>query len=238
MKLLTFAVPCYNSQDYIGRCIESLLPGGDEVEILIIDDGSTDLTGDMADKYQEKYPGIIRAIHQENGGHGEAVNTGIRNATGLYFKVVDSDDRIDPDAYRQVLDKLRELTGGDVTLDMMLCNFVYDKDGAKRKKVMHYESSVPVEELVSWDDTKHFRKGKYILMHSVIYRTKLLRSSGIELPKHTFFEDNLYVYAPLRLTKTLCYLDENLYQYLIGREGQSVSEASMKKNYKHQIVVA
>ena len=121
-------MPCYNSQDYMGRCIESLLPGGDEVEILIIDDGSTDLTGDMADKYQEKYPGIIRAIHQENGGHGEAVNTGIKNATGLYFKVVDSDDRVDANAYRQVLDKLRDLTGGDTVLDMMLCNFVYDKD--------------------------------------------------------------------------------------------------------------
>ena len=127
-------------------------------EILIIDDGSTDLTGDMADKYQEKYPRIIRAIHQENGGHGEAVNTGIKNATGLYFKVVDSDDRVDANAYRQVLDKLRDLTGGDTVLDMMLCNFVYDKDGAKRKKVMHYENSVPVEELVSWEDTKHFRK--------------------------------------------------------------------------------
>ena len=101
MKLLTFAIPCYNSQEYMGKCIESLLPGGDEVEILIIDDGSTDLTADIADKYEEKYPGIVRAIHQENGGHGEAVNTGIRNASGLYFKVVDSDDWVDKDAYRQ-----------------------------------------------------------------------------------------------------------------------------------------
>ncbi|MBO6146259.1 MAG: glycosyltransferase family 2 protein [Lachnospiraceae bacterium] len=237
MKLLTFAVPCYNSQDYIGRCIESLLPGGDEVEILIIDDGSTDLTGDMADKYQEKYPGIIRAIHQENGGHGEAVNTGIKNATGLYFKVVDSDDRIDPDAYRQVLDKLRELTGGDVTLDMMLCNFVYDKDGAKRKKVMHYESSVPVEELVSWDDTKHFRKGKYILMHSVIYRTKLLLKCGIELPKHTFYVDNIYVFEPLPYVKTIYYLPVNFYRYYIGREDQSVNESVMISRIDQQITV-
>ena len=153
----------------MGRCIESLLPGGDEVEILIIDDGSTDLTGDMADKYQEKYPGIVRAIHQENGGHGEAVNTGIKNAKGLYFKVVDSDDRVDRAAYMKVLDTLRELMGGDTVLDMMLCNFIYDKEGARRKKIMHYESSVPIEELVTWDQTKHFRKGRYILMHSVIY---------------------------------------------------------------------
>ena len=110
MKLLTFAIPCYNSQDYMENCIKSLLPGGDDVEILIIDDGSKDSTGDIADAYEKKYPGIIRAIHQVNGGHGEAVNAGIRNATGLYFKVVDSDDWVDEEAYKKILDKLRELT--------------------------------------------------------------------------------------------------------------------------------
>lgn len=237
MKLLTFAIPCYNSQEYMGKCIESLLPGGDEVEILIIDDGSTDLTADIADKYEEKYPGIVRAIHQANGGHGEAVNTGIRNASGLYFKVVDSDDWVDKDAYRQVLDKLRELTGGDTVLDMMLCNFVYDKDGAKRKKVMHYESSVPVEELVSWEDTRHFRKGRYILMHSVIYRTRLLRKCGIELPKHTFYVDNIYVFEPLPYVKTIYYLPVNFYRYYIGREDQSVNESVMISRIDQQITV-
>ena len=237
MKLLTFAIPCYNSQEYMGKCIESLLPGGDEVEILIIDDGSTDLTADIADKYEEKYPGIVRAIHQANGGHGEAVNTGIKNASGLYFKVVDSDDWVDKDAYRQVLDKLRELTGGDTVLDMMLCNFVYDKDGVKRKKVMHYESSVPVEELVSWEDTKHFRKGRYILMHSVIYRTRLLRKCGIELPKHTFYVDNIYVFEPLPYVKTIYYLPVNFYRYYIGREDQSVNESVMISRIDQQITV-
>lgn len=221
----------------MGRCIESLLVGGDEVEILIVDDGSTDLTGDMADKYQEKYPGIVRAIHQENGGHGEAVNTGIKNATGLYFKVVDSDDRVDRSAYMQVLDKLRELTGGDTTLDMMLCNFVYDKEGARRKKIMHYEHSVPVEELIGWEDTRHFRKGRYILMHSVIYRTKLLRKCGMELPKHTFYVDNIYVFEPLPYVRTLYYLPVNFYRYYIGREDQSVNESVMISRIDQQISV-
>lgn len=237
MKLLTLAVPCYNSQDYMGRCIESLLVGGDEVEILIIDDGSTDLTGELADKYQEKYPGIIRAIHQENGGHGEAVNTGIKNAEGIYFKVVDSDDRLDAKAYKQVLDKLRELTGGDKVLDMMLCNFVYDKDGARRKKIMHYESSVPIEDLIGWSQTKRFRKGRYILMHSVIYRTKLLQNCGMVLPKHTFYVDNIYVFEPLPYVKTLYYLPVNLYRYYIGREDQSVNEKNMISRIDQQITV-
>ena len=106
MKLLTFAIPSYNSQDYMEHCIESLLPGGEDVEILIVDDGSKDNTAEIADSYERKYPGIVRAIHQENGGHGEAVNAGIRNATGLFFKVVDSDGWVDYEAYRKVLAKL------------------------------------------------------------------------------------------------------------------------------------
>ena len=106
MKLLSVAVPCYNSQAYMRNCVDSLLEGGDLVEILIVDDGSKDDTGKIADEYAAKYPNIVKAIHQENGGHGEAVNTGIRNATGLYFKVVDSDDWVKEDAYLAILEKL------------------------------------------------------------------------------------------------------------------------------------
>lgn len=104
MKLLTITVPSYNSEAYLDRCMATLLPGGDEVEILIVDDGSTDRTAEIADEYERKYPNIVRAIHKENGGHGDAVTTGIRNATGLFFKVVDSDDSLAPEAYKQVLD--------------------------------------------------------------------------------------------------------------------------------------
>ena len=107
MKLLSIAVPCYNSQDYMRHCVETLLPGGDEVEILVVDDGSKDDTAAIADELEAKYPGIVRAIHQENGGHGAAVMAGLKNATGLYFKVVDSDDWLDEEAYPRVLDALR-----------------------------------------------------------------------------------------------------------------------------------
>lgn len=86
------------------NCIESLLPGGEEVEIIIVDDGSTkDRTAEIADEYAAKYPTIVKAVHQENGGHGQAVNTGLKNATGLYFKVVDSDDWLDEENYPKVL---------------------------------------------------------------------------------------------------------------------------------------
>ena len=236
MKLLTFAIPCYNSQDYMENCIKSLLPGGDDVEILIIDDGSKDSTGDIADAYEKKYPGIIRAIHQVNGGHGEAVNAGIRNATGLYFKVVDSDDWVDEEAYKKILDKLRELTGGNQTLDMFIANYVYEKEGAHHKKVMHY-TNLPQNQIFTWNDVSRFRKGQYILMHSVIYRTKLLRECGLELPKHTFYVDNLYIFEPMIHVKKLMYLNVDLYHYYIGREGQSVNEKTMMKRIDQQMLV-
>ena len=138
MKILSIAIPSYNSMDYMERSIESLLPGGEDVEILIVDDGSKDETGRIADEYEAKYPGIVRAIHQENGGHGEAVNTGLRNATGFFFKVVDSDDKVAPDAYKKILDFLREAVKEEEPLDMLLSNYVYDKVGAVHKKVIPY----------------------------------------------------------------------------------------------------
>ena len=237
MKLLTFAIPCYNSESYMRHCIESILPGGEDVEILIVDDGSTkDNTAAIADEYQEKYPTIVRAIHQENGGHGEAVNAGIRNATGLYFKVVDSDAWVDADAYKKILDKLRELAGSDTTLDMLLANYVYEKEGAKHKKVMR-QTGFPVDQIFTWSDVQHFHKGHYILMHSVIYRTKLLRECGLELPKHTFYVDNIYVYKPLPHVRTMYYMDVDFYRYFIGRDDQSVNEQVMIGRIDQQIRV-
>ena len=85
MKLLSIAIPCYNSESYMEKCIESLLAGGEDVEILIVNDGSSDRTAEIADSYAEKYPTIVRAIHQENGGHGEGINQGLAHATGRYF---------------------------------------------------------------------------------------------------------------------------------------------------------
>ena len=186
MKLLSIAIPCYNSQDYMAHCIESLLPGGEDVEILIVNDGSKDDTAKIADEYAAKYPTIVKAIHKENGGHGSAVNTGIENATGIYFKVVDSDDWVKEDAYLAILEKLRELTGGVDTLDLLISNFVYEKEGERRKKVMRYKHVLPEYRMFGWEDVGHFRVGQYILMHSVIYRTKLLRECGLKLPEHTF----------------------------------------------------
>ena len=236
MKILSIAIPCYNSEAYMEKCIDSLLVGGEDVEILVVNDGSSDRTAEIADAYAKKYPTIVKAIHQENGGHGEAVNAGIRNASGLYFKVVDSDDWVNAEAYEQILKTLEELIRGPKTVDLLISNFVYEKQGAARKKVMQYRHCLPVNEIFEWDKVR-MPKGKYLLMHSMIYRTELLHECGLELPKHTFYVDNLFAFEPLPYVKNLYYLDVNFYRNFIGRDDQSVNEKVMIKRIDQQIRV-
>jgi len=238
MKLLSIAVPCYNSEAYMRKCIDSLLAGGEDVEILIVDDGSTkDNTAEIADEYEAEFPTIVKAIHKENGGHGSAVNAGLANATGLYFKVVDSDDWVQEAAYMKILETLRDFAGSDQVLDMLISNYVYEKEGEKRKKIIHYHHTLPQDKLFGWEECGHFQKGHYILMHSVIFRTRLLKDSGVKLPEHTFYVDNIYVFEPLPYVKNMYYLDVNFYRYYIGRVDQSVNEAVMISRVDQQLRV-
>lgn len=173
MKILTVVVPCYNSEAYMNKCLKTVISAGEDVEVIIVDDGSTDRTAEIADEYGENYPSIVKIIHKENGGHGDAVNTGLENATGVFFKVVDSDDWVDTDVYAKVVKVLKKAV--DNEMDMLLTNFVYDKAGVRRKKVMKYESAFPERKLIGWGDKIKLTKAQYILMHSVIYRTQVLR---------------------------------------------------------------
>lgn len=237
MKLMTAVIPCYNSAAYMSHAIETLLSGGEEMEIIIVNDGSTDDTQKIAEDYEAKYPNIIRVISQENGGHGEAVNTGLANATGLYFKVVDSDDWVNEKALRQVLEVLENLVAEGSSPDLFLANYVYEKVDAKKKKVINYNWALPKDRIFTWDDIMHFKQSQNILMHSTIYRTKLLKNCGIQLPKHTFYVDNIFVYQPLPYVKTLYYMDVNLYRYFIGRADQSVNEQIMIKRIDQQLKI-
>ncbi|MCR4895309.1 MAG: glycosyltransferase [Lachnospiraceae bacterium] len=238
MKLLTIAIPCFNSENYMRRCVDSLLPGGNDLEILIVDDGSyKDHTWDIAREYEKNYPGMVRAIHQENKGHGGAVNTGLQNAQGLYFKVVDSDDWLKTEDLITVMDMLRSVVGGNRILDALICNYVYEKQGEKKKKVIQYRRMFPVGEIFEWSEIRQLPQGHYMLMHSLIYRTQLLRECGLRLPEHTFYVDNLFAFEPLPHVRTLMYLDLNLYRYFIGREDQSVNEGFMCKHMDQQLRV-
>lgn len=221
----------------MSKAIESALFGGESVEVIIIDDGSVDDTLKIAKEYETKYPSQVRAIHQENGGHGEAVNTGLREATGQYFKVLDSDDWLDPHAFQKVLKVLTELVAEGQKLDMFVANYVYEKLLENTRKVIDYDGVLPQGKVFTWDEVGHFKQGRYLLMHSVIYRTSLLRDCQLKLPAHTFYVDNIFIYQPLKQVKYMYYMNEDLYRYFIGRQDQSVTEENMIKRIDQQLLV-
>ena len=238
MKLLSVAVPCFNSAAYMDHCISTLVSGGEDMEVIIVNDGSTkDNTAEIADSWAERYPTIVKAVHQENAGHGGACMKGLANATGLYFKVVDSDDWVDEEVLRQILGKLREFSQMEKPVDLLISNFVYDKVGVEKKQSIDYRSAFPVNKIFTWDEFGHFEVGHYMLMHAMIYRREVLIKSGMVMPKHTFYVDNIYATVPLKDVETMYYLNVNFYHYFIGRDDQSVQQATMIKRIDQQIRV-
>ena len=242
-KYITFAVPCYNSQDYMRRCIDSLLVGGDDIEIIIVDDGSTDATGEIADCYEKEYPGIVRAVHQENGGHGSGVNRGLELAEGMFYKVVDSDDWLDKEAYLRLLNRIKRFRAmkkvGLISEipDLFVCNYIYDHLDEGTCHAMHYRNVFPTEKMCDWNDIGRFHPSQYLIMHALVFRTELLRKSGVVLPEHTFYVDNIFAYKPLPYVRHIYYMDINLYHYYIGREDQSVNERVLMSRIDQQIKV-
>lgn len=237
MKYITFAIPCYNSEAYMEKAINSILKGGEDVEIIIVNDGSVDRTKKIAKHYAELYPTIVRAVNKENGGHGDAVNSGLKHATGRYFKVVDSDDWVDEESLGKLLEAIKGFVQAETEVDMIIANYVYEKVGMEHKKVMRYTNVLPENQIFHWNEIGHFRLDQYILMHSVIYRTEMLKLCQLKLPKHTFYVDNIYVYYPLPHVRTMYYMDVDFYRYFIGRSDQSVNEKVMISRIDQQIFV-
>lgn len=228
-KLLTAVVPCYNSAAYMERAVNGLLAGGKEMDILVVNDGSKDDTGKIADRLAAGHPGVVRVIHQPNGGHGSGLNRGIETAKGLYFKVVDSDDRIDPEALRALLALLRDHSAPDRQADLVIHDYAYDREEQHEVFGMTFAGVMPEGRLFQWSECKRFGTTKQFLIHALVYRTALLREHDFRLPEHTFYEDNVYVYRPLPWTKNLLYLHQKVYGYNVGRDGQSVNEENLLK---------
>lgn len=238
MKILSVSIPCYNSASYMETCIESLLPGGDDIEILIVDDGSTkDNTLEIAQKYERQYPGIVRAIHQENAGHGGAVNKGISEATGVFFKNIDSDDWADTKVLLKIIGLLKDLEKSGAKIDLFLADYVFDREDSDKKTVMKLAGAFPQGRPFTWDEVGHLGQSQFIMMHSIIYRREVLLASKTKLPEHAYYVDNIYAFQPLPFAKTVYYMGEALYHYRIGRADQSVNVQVQLKNIDQQIMV-
>lgn len=236
-KDITFTVPCYNSEDYMERCIDSLLSGDEAVEIIIVDDGSADGTGAIADNYARNYPEIVRVVHQENGGHGAGVNAGLALAEGKYFKVVDSDDWLEEEELQKLLQRIRQWEKNGTEVDLIICNYIYDHFYENKTKRMGYKNVLRENQVSGWNDIRHFRPSQYLVMHSLFFRTEVLKQSGVKLPRHTFYVDNIFANQPLPYVKTLCYLNLDMYHYFLGREDQSVNEKVLMQRIDQQIRV-
>ncbi|MGN0055115.1 MAG: glycosyltransferase family 2 protein [Atopobiaceae bacterium] len=240
-KTITFGVPCYNSAEYMDHCIGSIIDGCDQapdVQVVVVDDGSTrDDTYQRALDWQRRYPGLVKAVHQENGGHGKAVLKALENADGAYFKIVDSDDWVDGHALKVLLQRLRAFIDYQTRVDLVITNYVFEHTDDGTRKVVDYGFALPKNKIISWGQIGHFNMSQNLMMHALCYRTDVLKDGGIPMPAHTFYVDNIYAYVPLPRCHTLYYLDVDLYRYYIGREDQSVNESVLISRVDQQLRV-
>lgn len=239
-KLLTVTIPAYNAEKFLARCLDSMLSckEREETELLVIDDGSQDATGALADAYGERYPGIVRVIHKENGGHGSGINAGIAAARGKYFRVVDSDDVVNPKAYSAYLRKLREIDS-DLIATPFVCVTAQEADGLKghgrRTGSGAGEETVPLQGSGGLPREQVFpferAAGRlHVRMHEWTIRASILKEHSIRISERCFYVDMQYILFPVPWIETCCILDLPVYRYRLGSGGQSVSVWNMRKN--------
>ncbi len=234
---LTIVVPAYDAERYLARALDHVAGLGPDVEVLVVDDGSTDRTAEVAGWYAARYPDTVRVVTQRNGGHGSAINAGLAEARGAYLKVLDADDWLEPAPLAAVLATLRGFLDSGRPVDLLVTNVVYEKVGKRTKTVVRYQGALPAGRVIGWGQTRRFAKRQYLMMHALTYRTQVLRDAGLVLPEHTFYVDNLYALVPLAHVSSLYYLDVDLYRYFIGRADQSVQEAVMIRRIDQQLRV-
>lgn len=243
-KLLTIVVPSYNASKYLDCNLRSfLIPSVPEnLEVIVVDDGSTDDTAQIADAYHEKYPETIRVIHKENGGHGSGINAGLRAATGKYFKVVDADDWVHHEALEKLLRYIESFhcayadhADSPLIPDVIYNNY-YWRLTDETKVPDDYERKAEFTEPfngVEYHKVYDFESVAdqcYVKMHNMTVRTALLRENHIHIDEHHYYVDMEYILYPMPFVQTIAFLPDYLYQYQIGRSGQSMDPAKLRKN--------
>lgn len=223
-KLLTISIAAYNVEDVLKQCVDSFLPSKhlDELEIIIVDDGSKDHTAEIAENYQRQFPESIRFIKKENGGHGSTINAALAIATGKYFKIVDGDDWVDIVALDDLLDYAIN-NSPDVIINNY--NKVYDQ---AIHPVLVFEH-LKEKNIFKLADLVKDRIPFYP-MHSMTVKTELLRKSGQTISEHCFYVDNELIFYSMMNCETLSFLSGSIYQHRLGVNGQSVSPEGL---YKH-----
>lgn len=221
MKTISFVVPAYNSAGFLQTCIPSLLaePVLKELEIIIVNDGSTDDTAAAAEQFCRSHPGVVCLINQENKGHGGALNTGCAAATGRYLKVVDADDTVETEELPKLVSRLRDCTADVVVTHYRTVDISSGDIRCCRTFPETFDKSLTLDEVMS--DYSRFDRG--FTFHGMIYRTEFYQKQGISLAEHVFYEDHQYATYPCCHAASVLPLDLFLYRYRIGDVNQSVS---------------
>jgi hypothetical protein len=231
VPLLTIIIPAYNAEAYLNRAMGAIA-GTDRTEIVVVDDGSTDRTAQIADAWASRHPETVRVIHQDNRGHGGAINAGLAAARGEFLKVLDADDWLDAPSLRTLIAVLAD----SADVDAVFTDFVHERVG-KSPKVARFDTVFPSGRVFGWEETERFARRQVLMMHAIVFRTCVVRDSGLHLPEHTFYVDNLFVVTPLVHVRRMRYLPVPLYRYYIGREGQSVAPEVMVRRVDQQLRV-
>lgn len=229
-KVLSVVVPTYNSENYLRTnldsfCIDEIM---DCIEVLIINDGSTDKSLSIAMEYEEKYPDTFRVISKENGGHGSGINYGIKYATGKYFKVVDSDDWVKREGIIKLVGTLKN-TDADIVYSKFLWTF---DNGTKDTKSFKVKAEFK-EPFKGVEYGKEYKfddiAGKtYIKMHNMTVKTDILKTNNIVIDEHLYYVDSEYILYPIPYAEKIIFIEDVVYYYRIGRSGQSVGIDKMK----------
>ena len=261
-------VPSYNASKYLDFNLQSFLQPSvpEKLEVIVVDDGSTDDTALIADAYHKKYPDTVKVVHKENGGHGSGINAGLRAATGKYFKVVDADDWVDHEALQRLLDYIASFDAADAEADTdtdtdldaaqvhaeakakaraqdnavfvpdVIYNNYYWRLTDEAKSPEEYERKAEFKEPFSGVeyrkvyDFESIADRCYVKMHNMTIRTEILREYHIQIDEHCYYVDMEYILYPMPYVETIAFLPEFLYQYQIGRQGQSMDPAKMQRN--------
>lgn len=225
-KILSITIPSYNVEKYLDKCVQSMLVDSilDDIEILIVNDGSKDSTPVIAQGYVDKYPQTVRLIDKENGGHGSTINAGIQNATGKYFKVVDGDDWLNTENLENFISLLKS-RDEDVIASNFLCIQDETFDVLSEKRVSSDDSLYGTVCNMDAGEVK-----EVIKMHGLTIRTSILKENNITIDEHCFYVDCEYIAYPIPYVSSVYYDDEFIYMYRLGRNGQSMDIRSMQRN--------
>ena len=230
-KVLTISVAAYNVEKYLDNLCDSIIASKclEDLEVLIINDGSKDNTDKIADNYSLMYPGVFYHINKENGGHGSTINKGIELATGKYFKVLDGDDWVNPDGLNSVVEIMKSQ---DVDLIITDWKRVYendDKEVVERFYGLEPNEKYDIEEACDLINRYYF--------HGAFFKTDLLKNSNIHIDEHCFYVDNEILWFPFPYIQTILYSNNIVYCYRLGLADQSVNPNVIAKRIdQHEFV--